>query len=159
MNLKERTYAAISNGVDDEIARLVAEEPRAVRHALGLSYREEPLLRMRAARAIALASRSHPDVVQRVIRHLVWAMNEESGTNGATSPEVLQAIADEMPELLLPALPDLMRLSADPKLHEGLVAVLKTVSRSCPGEVGRGLAESIVERIGSCACERSDVVC
>jgi hypothetical protein len=81
-------------------------------------------------------------MVQNIIRRLVWAMNDESGTNAATAPEVLQAIADEMPELLLPVLPDLVRLSADPGLREGLAAALRTVSRRCPGEIGRQLAET-----------------
>jgi hypothetical protein len=158
MNLKARTFAAVRDGVDGEMERLVAQEPGAVRHALGLSYNEEPLIRRRAARAVALASRSHPAMVLNVIRRLVWAMNDESGTNAATSPEVLQAIADEMPELLFPMLPDLVRLSADPELHEGLVVVLRTVSRRCPGELGRQLEKSIHERIGSCGCGHSDIV-
>jgi hypothetical protein len=149
VSLKTRTHTAVRNGSDDELERLVSEEPGTVRHALGLTYHAERGIRKRAARAVALASRRHPAMVQNVIRRLVWAMNDESGTNGATAPEVLQAIADENPELLLPLLPDLVRLSADPELREGLASALRTVSRRCPGEIGRQLAESLNERIGS----------
>lgn len=148
MSLKARTYAAVLNGSDDELKSLVSEEPGAVRHALGLTYHEECGIRRQAARAVALASRRHPVMVQNVIRRLVWAMNDESGTNATTAPEVLQAIADEMPELLLPMLPDLVRLSADTKLREGLATTLRTVSRRCPGEIGRQMAESLNKSIG-----------
>ena len=149
MNLKERTHNTVQNGSDDEIERLVSEEPRAVRYTLGLTYREDSGVRKRAARAVALAARHHPALVQNVIRRLVWAMNDESGTNGTTSPEVLQAIADEVPELLVPMVPDIVRLSAEPELHEGLAAVLLTVSLRCPGEIARQLAESLNE--GKCS--------
>jgi hypothetical protein len=148
VSLKARTRTAVQNGSDDELERLMSEEPGAVRHALGLTYHEEHGIRKRAARAVALASRRHPAMVQNIIRRLVWAMNEESGTHAATAPEVLQAIADENPGMLLPMLPDLVRLSADPELREGLAAALQTVSRRCPGEIGRRLAESLNERFG-----------
>ena len=153
MSLKTRTHTAVRNGSEDELERLVSEEPGAVRHALGLMYHAERGIRKRAARAVALAARRHPAMVQNIIRRLVWAMNDESGTNAATAPEVLQAIADEMPELLLPMLPDLVRLSADPELREGLAVALRTVSRRCPGEIGRKLAGSLNERIGSSVSE------
>jgi len=149
VSLKMRTHTAVRNGSEDVLGRLVSEEPGAVRHALGLTYHADHGIRKRAARAVALAARRHPVLVQNIIRRLVWAMNDESGTNAATAPEVLQAIADEMPELLLPMLPDLVRLSADPELREGLAVALRTVSRRCPGEIGRQLAETFNERIGS----------
>lgn len=145
MSLKKRTHDTVQNGSDDELEKLVSEEPRAVRYALGLTYREESGIRRRASRALALAARHHPSLVQSVVRRLVWAMNDESGTNATMSPEVLQAIADEVPEVLLPVLPDLVRLSAEPELHEGLGAVLLTVSLRCPGEIGRQLAEALNE--------------
>ena len=147
MSLKTRTLIVVRDGSDDELERLVSEEPGAVRHALGLTYQAERGIRKRAAQAVALASRRHPALVQNVIRRLVWAMNDESGTNAATAPEVLQAIADENPALLLPMLPDLVRLSADPELSDGLAAALRTVSRRYPGEIGRQLAVSLNARL------------
>ena len=122
---------------------LVAEEPRAVRHLLGLTYHPESTKRNVAAQGLALASRYHPRLVQEVVRRLIWAMNDESGTNALTAPEVIQAIADEKPELLLPVVPDLTRLAGDPGLHEGLSAALRTVSKKCPGQVGESLSRSL----------------
>lgn len=152
MNLKTLFHTAVQSGSDDEVEKLVAEEPRAIRFALGLTYSDEPGIRRRAAKAVAFGSKHHQSLVENIIRRLVWAMNDESGTNAVTAPEVLQAIADERPELLLPVLPDLVRLSKDPGLNEGLAAVLRAVSSGCPGEVGSHMVRSID---GSCCGDNS----
>jgi hypothetical protein len=85
-------------------------------------------------------------------------MNDESGTNACTAPAVISAIADERPELLLPMIPDLVRLAGDEALHEGLARALKTVVSACPGKVAEGLKESLGRRFeqgGCCAVGRS----
>ena len=92
-----------------------------------------------------MAARHHPKVVQDVVRRLVWAMNDESATNALTAPEVLHAIADERPELLLPVVPDLTRLAADPGLQEGLAKTLKTLADRLPGKVGEAFSRSLNE--------------
>jgi hypothetical protein len=158
VGLKERTREALQNGSEAGIERLVSEEPGAVRHALGFTYHAEEGLRRRAARAVALASRRRPEMVQNIIRRLVWAMNDESGTNALTVPEVIQAVADERPELLLPMVPDLVRLSADPGLKEGLSSALRTISSRCRGEIGRRLSASLNERTGLNAVCHTDSV-
>jgi hypothetical protein len=136
----EVVHRGSTNG---DIEELVAEEPRAVRYFLGMSYHSDPDIRKKAVKGIALAARHHPELVQKLVRQLVWAMNDESATNALTAPEVLQAIAEERPELLLPMVPDLTRLAADPGLHQGLAEALKTVVRRCPGKVGESLSRSL----------------
>ena len=72
-------------------------------------------------------------------------MNDESATNALTAPEVLEAIAAENPELLLPVVPDMTRLAADPGLHGGLARTLRTIANRCPGKVGELLGRSLRE--------------
>jgi cobyrinic acid a,c-diamide synthase len=144
--LGSQVRAAVEQQRTDELERLAASEPRAVRHLLALTYQADETLRRTAARAVARAGRYHPRLVQNVIRRLVWAMNDESGTNAVTAPGVLQAIAEEQPELLLPAVPDLIRLAADESLREGLAGALRLVASRCPGKVGQGLAELLNRR-------------
>ncbi|MBW2526694.1 MAG: hypothetical protein JRI23_21100 [Deltaproteobacteria bacterium] len=127
----------------------MAANASAVRHLVGLSYQADGGLRRAAARAIAIAGRYHPKAVQNVIRRFVWAMNDESGTNAGNAPEVLQAIADEQPELLLPMVPDLIRLAADERLREGLTATLRTVAKRCPGHVAQGLSRLMMDPTGT----------
>ncbi len=144
--LRQRVRAAVERADFDELQQLVAEESRAVRFLLALTYESDPALRRAAARGVALASHYHPRLVQNVIRRLIWAMNDESGTNSLTAPEVLQAIAEERAELLIPMIPDLVRLAADDDLREGLSVMLRCVASRCPGQIGRGLSESLSKR-------------
>jgi hypothetical protein len=151
VSLRDQLKHAIEEGQSGEFAAmesLVAAEPRAIRHLLGMTYHPEPAKRDAAARGLALASRYHPKLVQEVVRRLVWAMNDESGTNALTAPRVIQAIAEEEPQLLLPLVPDLTRLAADPGLTDGLSTALKTVSQRCPGQVGERLSRSLRKRLG-----------
>ena len=143
MGLREQVRDVVSNSDDGALEALVADQPRAVRHLLGLSYRADPALRRAAARGIALAARHHPELVASVVRRLIWAMNDESGTNALCAPEVLLAIADERPALLLPMVPELMRLGADPGLRDGLAQTLRAITASCPGEVGKRVADDL----------------
>jgi hypothetical protein len=110
-----------------------------------MSYHADPEIRKTAIRGVALAARHHPKLVQDIVRRLVWAMNDESATNALTAPQVLQALADEKPELLLPVVPDLTRLAADPGLQEGLAKTLKILSNRCPGKVGASFTKSLNE--------------
>jgi hypothetical protein len=156
--LGARIRAAATAERIDELDQLIARDAGSVRHLVALSYQPDATLRRVAGRGLGVAGRYHPRLVQNVIRRLVWAMNDESGTNAVTAPEVLRAIAEQEPELLLPMVPDLVRLSADPGLQEGLAATLKTVASRCPGKVGHSLEKSLSQRFedgGSCGIERS----
>jgi hypothetical protein len=150
VSLRRRIHDAVHSGMaNGELEELVENEPRAIRYLLGMSYNSEPEIRETATRGVALASRYHPKLVQEAVRRLIWAMNDESGTNALSAPAVLQAIADESPELLLPMVPDLTRLAADPGLQDGIAKTLKTVANRCPGKVGEILGRSLNECRGS----------
>lgn len=148
MALRDQVEDAVAGNRLAEIEELVASEPRAVRYLVGLTYRPDGEVRRVASRGVALAARHHPELVQRVIRRLVWAMNDESGTNAVTAPEVLKAIAGERPELLLPVVPDLTRLAADLNLKDALAETLRAVAESCPGKVAQALGDSLNRRLG-----------
>ena len=144
--------AAVEERRLDDIERWVADEPRVVRLLLGLTYELDEEVRATAATGVGFAARHHPSLAEATIRRLVWAMNDESGTNGVTAPIVLQAIARERPDLLLPVVPDLVRLSTDEGLHDRLADALCIVVHSYPGGVGHALSESINRRIETGEC-------
>jgi hypothetical protein len=147
VSVRERTQAAVEGGRREELEALVAEEPRALRYLVALSYQTDETVRWSACRGIGIAGHYHPELVQKIVRRLVWAMNDESGTNALTAPGVVRAIAEERPSLLLPMVPDLTRLAADPGLQEELAAALKVVQERCPGEIGRRLGTSLGKRL------------
>ena len=138
--------AAVLAGDLAEVERLVAADRRAVRALLGLSYQADPALRDTAAAGLALAARYHPKLVAEVVRRLVWAMNDESGTNAAQGPAVIRRIAEVEPRLLLPVVPDLLRLTGDPGLRDELVAAVRRVAELLPGEA----ASAVRSGIGHC---------
>jgi hypothetical protein len=142
-SLRERLRETINSGDAQALDALVAGSPATVRYLLGMTYQSDDALAAGACRGLAQAARHHPALVERVVRRLVWAMNDESGTNALSAPRVLLAVAQERPELLLPLVPDLVRLSADDGLRDGLSATLRTIAERCPGQVGQRLGEDL----------------
>jgi len=147
VSLRVQVRDLVARGETEKLGALVADEPRAIRHLVGLTYQDDEKTRAVACRAIGRASRHHPDLVQQVVRRLIWAMNDESGTNSLTAPEVVKAVAEESPELLLPLVPDLTRLAADEGLHERLAEVLRMLAEKFPGSVGRGIEGSLIKEL------------
>ena len=152
MSLREELRAAVRSGRRETIEVLVAANPRAIRLLLGMTYDLEPAVRELACWGVGLAGRLFPELAERVIRRLIWSMNDESGAFGDNAPGVLQAIARENPDLLLPVVPDLVRLSEDETLHDGLADVLCVVVHSRPGRLGGALTETLNRRIARGEC-------
>lgn len=147
MSLRTRVLDLVAQNDAPALFELVAEEPRAIRYLVGCTYQTDDQARLLACRGIGRAARHHPELVQQVVRRLIWAMNDESGTNALTAPEVVKAVAVEKPELLLPMVPDLTRLAADEGLQETLAEVLRTLAEKFPGSVGRGIEDSLNKEI------------
>ena len=152
MSLRTEIRAAVLEDRLEDIEQVVAGNARAVRHLMSLTYDLDTEIRDRAAKGIGLAARHHTDLGEQVVRRQIWAMNDESGTNAATAPFVLQAIARVRPELVLPVVPDIVRLSNDPGLHDDLADVLCIVVHALPGQVGHKMTASINERIEKGEC-------
>jgi hypothetical protein len=147
MRLRERVRSLIKLGQEEELDALVTREPRALRFLLGLSYSSDAPFRHRANAALARSGNSHPDLLQSITRRLIWAMNDESGTNALTAPEVIAAIAKEAPDLLLPMVPDLIRLCGDDSLRPNLAIALALISKGCPGRVGQALQGALNKQL------------
>jgi hypothetical protein len=130
---------AVSRGDLAEVERLVADDRRTVRALLGLTYQADAATRNTAADGLAIAARYHPDLVAEVLRRLVWAMNDESGTNAVNAPAVIRRIAECEPRLLVGLVPDLLRLTADPGLRDELVAAVRKVAEVLPAQAAQAL--------------------
>ncbi|MBC8422846.1 hypothetical protein H8E07_01865 [bacterium] len=143
MNLNTHVRELVTAGKLDELDILLPLEPRAIRHLVSLTYQPDDAIRANACRGVAMAARYHPELVEQVVKRLVWAMNDESGTNALTAPEVILAVAAERPQVLLPVVSDLTRLSRDKGLKEGLTEALRMVIEAYPGSVGRGIQKTL----------------
>ena len=147
MNAAEALRVAVAQGDLAEVERLVACDRRAVRALLGLTYQADATIRDTAAAGLAAAARHHPVLVAEVLRRLVWAMNDESGTNAFHAPAVIRRVAEAEPRLLVELMPDLLRLTADPGLRDELVAAVRRVAELLPAEA----AAAVRQGIGKCA--------
>jgi len=136
----------------EAVERLVSTDSRAVRHLVGMTHQPDDAVRQTACDGVGLAAKYHPEMMESVIRRLIWSMNEESGANGLTAPQVLEAIARQRPELVLPVVPDMVRLSGDDNLHDGLADALCVVVHRLPGKVGDIMTARLQKRIEEGKC-------
>jgi hypothetical protein len=143
VSARDRVIDAVRNGRASELEELIARDRRAVRYLVSLAYRDDDDLRNGAAEGLAIAARHHPKMVQEVVRRLIWAMNDESGTNAVTAPQLLRKLAQTSPGLLVPFVPDLLRLTSDPSLKEPLVETVRLVAAASPRDVGVSMREGL----------------
>jgi hypothetical protein len=81
---------------------LVASEPRVVRFLLGRLWDSDEAIRSRAAVGLGAAAAEHPELGRDVVRRLVWALNDESATNGVFGLPALGEIGARNPRLIEP---------------------------------------------------------
>jgi len=150
--LRDRVRQAVASGDLKAIESLVAEDQRSIRHLLRMTHWDDEEVKAAASRGMGLAARYHPDQMERVIRWLIWSMAEESGANGLFSPQVLEAIARERADLVLPVVPDMVRLAGDDNLHDGLADALCVVVHTYPGKIGDIMSGRLRRRLerGNC---------
>ncbi len=144
---KREIISAVKAGNLDRIADLTADHPRRLRHLVSVFYDADPELRSRAARALAAASKVHPQMVKKLVARLVWAMTNESNTYLPTAPEAVLAITEANPTLVAPFAADLIRLSADTSLNAKLCDTLRHIAALCPGMIGHGMTKSLGDHI------------
>lgn len=143
MSLKDEVTAAAAKADLRELEALLSRDRRVVRHLVSLSFRPEEEFRRAAVHGLSVAAELYPDLAVETARRLIWAMNDESGAYGVTAPAILRGIAERAPELLVPLVPDLMRLSADPALHDTLVETAQIVGRSRPRDAVNKMEQSL----------------
>ncbi len=155
--LSQRVRQIVADGDLETLERLVAEDQRSIRHLMRMTHQVDERIRAAANRGMGFAARYHPEQMERIIRWLIWSMAEESGANGLFSPQVLEAIARERADLILPVVPDMVRLAGDDNLHDGLADALCVVVHTYPNKVGDIMGKRLRRRIerGNC-CDDED---
>jgi hypothetical protein len=141
MGLKEEVTELLRQGREQALADLVSADRRALRPLLGRLWDPDDEIRRRAASAVGTAAVSHADLGVEVIRRLLWALNDESATNGVYGIPALGQIGCRSPELLAPYLPALVSMAWDPGLRLELLRALHAVAEVRPGLVRPHLEE------------------
>ncbi len=115
----------------EELVGRVRAEPRALRHLLARLYDAEATVRRNAARAIGEGAAIHRELGLEIVRRLLWALNDESATNGVYGIPALGEIGRVCPDRFAPFLPTLVAAAEDDGLR---LAILEAVTRIAEGD-------------------------
>jgi hypothetical protein len=137
MRLSEEVRQLLQQGREDAVAEIAAADPRALRPLVGRLWDSDREIRLRAARVIGHAAASHPDLGVDLIRRLMWALNDESATNGVHAVPALGEIGRQAPDLLEPFVPSIVALAWDDGLRLELLRALTAAAESNPGAVAK----------------------
>ena len=135
MGLSREIKELLHHGRDEELARLAVVNPRSLRPLVGRLWDPEATIRSRAARAVGIGAAAHPDKGLEVVRRLMWALNDESATNGVYAVPALGEIGRRAPQTMAPFVPALVSMTSDPGLRLDLLRALCAIAESMPRRV------------------------
>ena len=130
--LKDQVVALLCAGDARALAELVAADRRVVRLLVGRLWDPDPAVGHRAARALGEAAVHHEALVRETVRKLLWALNDESGTNGAPALAALGEIGRRSPALIAPHVGAMAAMAADEGLREAVTEALNAFGASEP---------------------------
>ena len=132
MGLKGRVMELLRVGDEQTLSALVADEPRATRYLLGRLWDPDEATRRRAARGLGMAAASHGEIGIDLTRRLMWALNDESATNGLYGIPAIAEIGFYSPRLIAPFIAPLASLAWDDGLRLEILRALARISESAP---------------------------
>ena len=146
MGLNSEVRQLLQQGREDAVAELVVADRRALRPLMGRLWDPDHEIRQRAARAVGHAASVHSDLGLEAIRRLMWALNDESATNGVHAIPALGEIGRAAPQLIAPYVSALVSMNWDTGIRIELLRALTSIARSAPQLVAGhlpGLSKSI----------------
>ncbi len=146
MGLKGRVMELLRVGDEQALGALVADEPRATSFLLGRLWDPDDVLRRRAARGLGMAAASHKGIGIEFTRRLMWALNDESATNGLFGIPAIAEIGYHSPQLIAPFVAPLASLAWDDGLRLEILRALTRISESAP-ELVRPVCQSVVDHV------------
>lgn len=92
----------------------------------------DPEIRRRAAGAIGRSAEAHPALGLETVRRLMWALNDESATNGVYGIAALGEIGHRCPGMMAPFVPALSSMAWDDGLRLELLRALGRIAETDP---------------------------
>jgi hypothetical protein len=135
MRLSEEVRELLRQGRETELIERAVTNARLVRPLLARLYDLDDGIRDRAARVLGHAAAAHPELGREVARRLIWALNDESATNGVYGIPALGQIGRRAPDLVAVHVPALARMAWDHGLRLAILDALAEVARSAPHRV------------------------
>ena len=122
----------LHNGDNPGLERLVVAQPRSVRYLQGRLWDAEPRVRQNAAEALGVAAAAHPELGKELLRRALWALNDESATNGSYTLPVIGEIGFRDPALAAPFVGPMTSYIWDAGLRPGILHALCRIAEVAP---------------------------
>jgi HEAT repeat protein len=146
MGLKGRVMELLRAGDQQALSALATVQPQATRYLLGRLWDPDGDIRLRAARAIGVAAASHREIGADLLRRLMWALNDESATNGLYGIPAVAEIGFNDPELVAPFVAPLASVSWDDGLRMEIMRALTRIAAAAP-ELVRPVCGIVAEHV------------
>jgi len=135
MRLKEAVMELLRSGDTEGLERTVVEFPAAVRYLQGRLWDADPEIRSQAAIGLGAAAAAHPDLGRELLRRALWAINDESATNGANVLPAVGEIGRRAPELAAPFIGPMTAYLWDEGLRPGILKALCRIAEVAPEKI------------------------
>jgi len=122
----------LRTGDGERLAQLVGDDRRAIRPVLARLWDPDAGIRLRAAEGLGRAAALHQDLGLEIIRNLMWALNDESATNGVYGLPALGEIGFWAPQLIAPFVQPIASLSWDEGLRPEILKALRRIAEAAP---------------------------
>lgn len=132
MGLKGRVMELLRSGDERALGTLVAREPGATRFLLGRLWDPDEAMRRRSARALGLVASTHPEIGVDLLRRLMWALNDESATNGLYGIPAIAEIGFNEPGMIAPFVAPLASIAWDDGLRLEIIRALTRIAEASP---------------------------
>lgn len=133
MNMKEEVAMLLN---EKRYAKLVGQalrNPGLLRYLYRLFYHPYGLARWRAIEGLghisAAMAKENPEGVREILRRLLWAMNDESGTASWSSPEAIGEIIYHNPEKFQEYISIVVYASEEEIFHRGIAWALGRIAQ------------------------------
>jgi hypothetical protein len=130
--MKDELMELLRQGRERELAARAAESPRAARWLLGRVFDADETVRRHAAGAVGWTAADRPEQAVELARRFLWALNDESATNGVYAVAALGQMGKRAPELLEPFLSPLASQARDEGLRPEILRAFLTVAETAP---------------------------
>ena len=122
----------LRHGDSEGLERMVGEHPAAVRFLQGRLWDADAEIASRAAKALGAAGAAHPELGREVLRRALWALNDESATNGAAMLPAIGEIGQRAPDLVAPFVGPMTAYLWDEGLRRGILSALRQIAEVAP---------------------------
>jgi len=132
MRLKEEVMELLLQGDSQSLERMVMHNPSAVRMLQGRLWDADAEIRREAALALGAAAAAHHDLGRELLRRAMWALNDESATNGAPMLPAIGEIGRRAPDLVAPFIGPMTAYLWDDGLRPGILDALCRIAEVAP---------------------------